>query len=228
MDTLQTNHVHKRTKHIVHGFIHLNTYCSMNIPDLILTLCVLFYNGNDHFIKCSSKMRIGRTTANYTQLMQQGMNWSTTIGSKIIDFKKNPNKLYYQWTILTNTKMIFIGIDSTPNHHLKCNQYILDSNIFNVYNPYKYYGWCSLIKDQSLLVTNDKSCKYSSKFNHQIHGKIKMIINCQKRQIIFIKNNTNYGITFENIDLSQQYHLAISLFKKGSYAQIIDETNKHY
>lgn len=236
---LQTSHIHKRYVKIVHGFVHLSTFeinnklnvngKYLNIPDLILTLCTLFYNGNDHFISCSTKMRISKSKPNCIVLQHQGMNWSTAVGSTIIDFKKNPTKLFYEWTIVSNTNEIFIGIDSTPNIR-RLTDNVLDSNIFNVYNEHKYYGWCSLGRNsaESLLVTNDKTSQFPVNWKHGIRGKIKMIIDCNNKQIIFVRDQQNLGITFENIDLSKKYHLAICLYKKGSWVQIIDETNYHY
>eukprot|EP01083_Nonionella_stella_P097059 272853_1 len=225
--SIHTAHVHKRTERIVHGFIHQSVDLLMKIPDVVLTLCVLFYNANDYFAASSYKMKILSTSANYVKLVKQGMNWSTAIGNSCIDIARHPHQTYYEWTIISNSRVIFIGIDSTPNLTTDTG-HLLDASIFNVYSAHKYYAWGSLQNSNSLLVTNDPNAKYSKSFKHGIRGKIKMIIDVRNASIIIIRDGHNLGVTFSNIDLTQKYHLAVCLYQKGSWCQVIDETNMHY
>eukprot|EP00484_Ammonia_sp_Unknown_P022486 CAMPEP_0197049394 /NCGR_PEP_ID=MMETSP1384-20130603/24556_1 /TAXON_ID=29189 /ORGANISM="Ammonia sp." /LENGTH=155 /DNA_ID=CAMNT_0042481661 /DNA_START=266 /DNA_END=733 /DNA_ORIENTATION=+ len=155
------------------------------------------------------------------------MNWSTAVGNVSIDVHKHPHQYLYEWLIRTNASNIFIGIESTPNISKRMDTH-LDHNVFNVYNPHKYYAWCSLPDSSSLLVSNDKNAKLNREFKHGIRGQIKMIVDTRHGCIVFFRDGKKLGVAFSKIDLSQKYHLAISLYKKGGCVQIMDENIQHY
>mmetsp|Transcript_27805 Transcript_27805/g.45862 ORF Transcript_27805/g.45862 Transcript_27805/m.45862 type:complete len:250 (+) Transcript_27805:46-795(+) len=229
----------RRQFSVLHGFIRLyvlkersisDTFQQQShdhddhqlVPDLVFLLLRRFYGIRDYFASWSTKMALSQNE-HYVDMRHQGMNWATAIGADVIDFERNPARVHYEWSITTNSSMIFIGLDSTPGVHPRKDS-SLDHNVFNIYQPWPYYAWCQ-IQRTSMLVTNDKNVSYPKSWTRNIRGTIKLTVDLHANTISFTRNGQLLGVAFENIDRTRKYHLAVALYKAGSWAQIVDDTD---
>ena len=138
--------------------------CSIDIPDIIQSLILLFYWINEKLTDHGDDINIYKGTIENTMIIRRdkhvGNGYNTFYGKQIIDFKDTSIKAY-KWTFyikkikffLSQPALIYFGIDSSDNKWT--------NSLFAKGNGYKYYAVSSNGKIRCTEDTNRKIMGWS-------------------------------------------------------------------
>ena len=192
-----------------------NSALFQNIPDLITSICVLYYYIDEYFALINEQHT--KISNNNTTINKVGYsNWNHSSYGKVIIPSTNDH--VYKWYIKinrTNQGQICMGISSSAS--------IRESYYYSS-DSYNYSIWGRQGKKRSHLMEVPYWNKYSKRF---ITNDIVVItLDLNEKEMSFDINEEKFGVAFTGIECGKNidYRFAVTLFETFSSVSIIKFT----
>ena len=232
LDLKDIKYVDSITHLIVYGYIRDTEKIldlSYDVPELISTICLLFYFQREYWEICGESLKISSKTSDDDTVTKSGKDtWRTAYGKYQVDLSE-PD-LIYEWIIKSDSTQCMtwylaaIGITTNVSDGKGYGA----SGKHGTYYQIRIGGWTFGKK----LRRNDNVAK-DAEFNGNHRSEdtilsetgnhnITIRVNTKERSIRFecdqIKNR---DLLLENINTSKKYHLFTSAYRCGHMFQII-------
>ena len=217
MELCKLKTVDDATVNLVYGYIRRSQalFEDKIIPDEITNICIIYYFVPEFFVKCGKYMKIlKKHVSNDLISSTSSGDWSTAYGNQIINMNETPN-MTYQWTIKTTNKWLIMGLESTDFKNLNVDLTNTDGHLYkNTNKQCKHYGWYTMSRLCSSYELGRKNTVYDT--ISPTNKEIMMELNCKSKSLKYVVDGKDHGIAFSNIDSTQNYRFAISMWDNGS------------
>ena len=183
------------------------------IPDDIIPICALFYGQKERFDAWQHGK--GIRIRNDERITTKWSIKQTAFGSVIIIPKsKLLSTSTIKWTLKSQPSRPYPTCCSLSIGLVSASDDVHDTVESDFLNFNSIYG---LSLDESALITTDKTCNKSGYKRLNMHRDwhktniFEMELNIKERTIRYIINEKNYGLAFWNINLNQNYKLAVCI-----------------
>eukprot|EP01084_Bolivina_argentea_P204684 349580_1 len=218
-------------KKLVSGFVRdYEKLITVNIPQVITTLCLLFYylKSNEYFETFHSCFRAAKEKTKYLMAIKDIVANYTVYGSVVI----SPSDHYdHYWVFNISTSAMGarcgIGLDDVTSIWL-------NSHFFEHNTKHYAYVIVSCVKEKCYITSHDMRKKQgfndfdvTASSTHLVIMKLASgclsyveLKNRKKYDLSSLKSYT-YKLAFDNIDLNANYKMAVSVFGgRGRFASI--------
>ena len=226
----EMKNVDQRSKDTVFGFIRQqNQLFDLQIPSIILFICLQFYYLKEYFIKIGDGMILNENK-NIIILTEDNKKnkysyYKRTVYGNISTSNSNSNHKIYKWHIkILQCKLnIYIGLDSSPQEHINTD-FSNDSK-----NKYKFYALTTHGDLYWRRSSDNSGTNVYYKYENRIKTGDNVIIeyNTKTQSMIYYKNGQNLGVAYNDIDTDLQYYFAICLGSDGESVSLehFEESN---
>ena len=193
---------------LVTGYIRSQKHNS--IPQDIQYLILAFYHQREEFVMFPKCLSVTGQENNIVTSNVTG--WHTAYG--VINVEAKPKNIVYEWKfkMLKVGKWVAIGIHSEYD--------AIDDYLFSSTRSGVYYGLHRSGRKYSSFIESGANRNYMNG-GYKTNDILIFRVNMEHETISFIKNDVDYGIAFDNVDTSFQYHLAVCLDSIGDSIEIV-------